>query len=217
MTAFQFTTGNPNNLVGNQNASMVDIQGPFVDLRSFLNGGSVDETNVPNLSAAFTTYKPPIVTVRTQITNAGGSNRFGTYLGSVASANPVFSTIPVNAGVFYLDPADFNANTRTTKLQLRAVGVSNAVAPGQALTAGLYLVSSVSGTSGNQPLVATTGTVLTGSTAAVSPIALGSAPAVSGDFNCPAAGNYVINVTTSGAIAAGSVVDVVCHLYMRQV
>lgn len=35
--SFDYTTGNPNNLVGGQNASMVDVQGPFVDLKTFLN------------------------------------------------------------------------------------------------------------------------------------------------------------------------------------
>lgn len=35
--AFDYTSGNPNNLVGGASASMADIQGPFTDLKTFLN------------------------------------------------------------------------------------------------------------------------------------------------------------------------------------
>jgi hypothetical protein len=35
--SFSYTTGNPDNLVGGEDASMVDIQGPFYDLRAYLN------------------------------------------------------------------------------------------------------------------------------------------------------------------------------------
>jgi len=37
VTTFAYTTGNPNNLVGGQTASMGDIQGPFTDLATFIN------------------------------------------------------------------------------------------------------------------------------------------------------------------------------------
>lgn len=43
---FGYTTGNPDNLIGGQPASMTDVQGPFYDLRSFLN-----ETLKPLLDA----------------------------------------------------------------------------------------------------------------------------------------------------------------------
>jgi len=35
--SFDYTTGNPNNLTGSTAANMLDIQGPFVDLKAFLN------------------------------------------------------------------------------------------------------------------------------------------------------------------------------------
>ena len=35
--AFQYTTGNPDNLVGGSDAAMIDIQGPFNDIRDYLN------------------------------------------------------------------------------------------------------------------------------------------------------------------------------------
>jgi len=56
MPAFAYTNGNIANLTAGDPASMTDIQGPFTDLETALNG-QLDEINVPNLSAAFTTYK----------------------------------------------------------------------------------------------------------------------------------------------------------------
>lgn len=47
MTTFSYTSGDPNNLVAGNGASMGDIQGPFVDLRTFLNGRSLNEDNLP--------------------------------------------------------------------------------------------------------------------------------------------------------------------------
>lgn len=46
MSAFDYTSGNPNNLTAGANASMADIQGPFVDLRDFLNNGGLDTSNL---------------------------------------------------------------------------------------------------------------------------------------------------------------------------
>jgi hypothetical protein len=45
LTTFAFTTGNPSNLTAGATASMNDIQGPLVDLRTFVNG-SVDGDNL---------------------------------------------------------------------------------------------------------------------------------------------------------------------------
>lgn len=41
MSPFDYISGNPDNLVGGDDASMTDIQGPFVDLKAFLNSASV--------------------------------------------------------------------------------------------------------------------------------------------------------------------------------
>jgi hypothetical protein len=40
--AFAYTSGNPDNLIGGQPAAMVDIRGPFGDLKTFLNSGVLD-------------------------------------------------------------------------------------------------------------------------------------------------------------------------------
>lgn len=51
MTAFAYSSGDPNNLVGGGAASMGDIQGPLVDLRTFLNGGNLDGVNLTTAAA----------------------------------------------------------------------------------------------------------------------------------------------------------------------
>lgn len=48
MTTFAYSSGDPSHLTASQNASMADIQGPFVDLRTFVNGNISDI----NLSAS---------------------------------------------------------------------------------------------------------------------------------------------------------------------
>ena len=35
--SFQYVSGNPDNLVGGNDAAMIDIQGPFNDIKAFLN------------------------------------------------------------------------------------------------------------------------------------------------------------------------------------
>jgi len=42
VTTFAYTSGDPSHLTAAQNASMADIQGPLVDVRTFLNGNITD-------------------------------------------------------------------------------------------------------------------------------------------------------------------------------
>lgn len=218
MPAFSYTSANINNLAAGVNASMGDIQGGFVDLRTFINGG-LDETNVPNLTAAFTKY------TRLQRVSGGlGVSAAGTYLlqtdswsqNSVAAGSTVGFA---RSHVIYLDPALYAANSRTTKLNLRYVVSTNAVAPSPTYTAGLYPVNAITATSGGDPFVSTLGTVITGSTAVVTAPAASTvaATATSGDFNFPAAGAYVVAVVLAGSTAAGALTSHIVNIDMRQV
>lgn len=45
MTTFSFTSGNPSSLTAGATANMNDISGSLTDLRTFLNGGTIDSTN----------------------------------------------------------------------------------------------------------------------------------------------------------------------------
>jgi hypothetical protein len=222
VTTFNYTTGNPNNLVGGGAASMVDVQGPFVDLKAFINGGVLDEANVPNLSAAFTTYK----TIAW-----GGSTTPGTSFAIASFIMPGGPSATAATGIalpggantgswaFYLDPTEWAANTRTTKLRTRWGCITNAVAPGISFTCGLFPVATFGGASGANPMIASIGAVLTGSTVTfTTPSASnGGATQASTDFNAPAAGWYCFGVGASGVGAANSTITLTVTLMMRQV
>jgi len=220
MPAFAYTTGNPNNLVANQNASMADIQGPFTDLRTFLNGGTMDETNVPNLSAAFTTYK------RLERGAAQATNSTGVLVlnltGVIATGLNNVGVNTVNATtsdyLAELDPTDYNANSRVTKLRLRFTIVTNATAPAVNYVAGLYPITGYGGAAGVPPFIQAVGTVVAGSTVTINaPAAAGRTKSDGTDFNFPAAGAYCLAVQPSGAAAANAVVHLIAQLQMRQV
>lgn len=216
MPAFNYTSGNPNNLAAGINAAMADIQGPFTDLKTAINGG-LDETNVPNLAAAFTKYTT-IMWGGGQVQQAtvSGAGAYLLFAGPSAGATQNVSAQTFATQTFHLDPADFAANARTTKLRLKASCIVNAVAPGMTLTPGLYPVNSFSGTASNAPL-ATNGTVITGSTVVfTTPAANSVTTATSGDFTFPAAGHYVLLVAASAGAAATSVTDLMVQLQVRQ-
>jgi hypothetical protein len=50
VTNFNFSSGDPSHLVGGSLASMADIQGPLVDIRTFLNG-SITDVNLASTAA----------------------------------------------------------------------------------------------------------------------------------------------------------------------
>lgn len=224
MTTFNFTGGDPDHLVGGQSAFMSDIQGSFVDLKTFLNAGTMDETNVPNLAAAFTTYKTigwagaalnsAIVTGSGVYMlwfgfpgNAGTQNSPGT-VGGAASA----------ACAFHVDPTDWQANTRLNKFRLKVQYLTNAVASGMSPTVGLYQATAFGGASGSNPTVSATSVVIAGTTVAFTlPTGATNNIGVSGDFNAPSSGMYVVGVQTSGAMNAGATALVSVQLQMRQV
>jgi len=220
MTAFSFTSGNPADLTSGGDAEMVDIQGPFNDLRSFLNGGTMDETNVPNLAAAFTTWKPvPGGVTGGQIPTQGAG---GTVLlpgGMAPNGAQVAATTAAGTAVwsFWFNPADFLANSRTTKLRIRWDIITNNVASATSYTAGLYPISAVGAASGSFPAV-TIGTVVTGSTAGfTTPGASTSVQSTSTEFNAPSAGRYIFGCVIGAAMAAGSTITIGGLMEYRQV
>lgn len=181
-----------------------------------LANGNLDEANVPNLAAAFgykrlerarTTLSTPVAgTYLLQLSNAANNT-------AVAAA-----TAFVQAHVFELEPALFTANARTTKLNLRVVLRTNAVAPAVTYNLALYPVTGYGGASGNEPFVNAVGTGITGSSVTfTTPTASSTVLQNSGDFTIPATGEYVIGVTPSGTAAAGTVLNVLATLELRQV
>jgi hypothetical protein len=212
MTTFNFSTGNPANLVGGGGANMTDIGGSLTDLRSFINGGSMDETNVPNLSAAFTTWKT-IVERSGHLVGAGVSN----YLMGWGGVASTFTSSSGGAdAIFYLDPTDFNANTRTTQLRVRHLLFTNSVAAGMNFQPALGSVSTVSGNASAQPaptgLATVTGTTSTFATPATNSMLVSTTTPIS----FPAAGFYCLFVLLGGAMAGTSGVSFLSQVQMRQ-
>lgn len=219
MPAFSYTSGNIANLVAGGSASMADIQGPFTDVRTALNGG-LDEVNVPNLTAAFTTYKEIARAYAGQTVSSANGVWAMTAAGNIGGTDIAFNT--ANSApwfcMLYLDPTDYNANTRNTKLRVRNVLIPSG-APAVTFTVGLYPIATYTAAGGGvHPRVATLGTVVTGSTASIASPSSGVVTKVdSSDFNFPAAGAYVMAVQQSGQPAAGTVTDIIASLQMRQV
>jgi hypothetical protein len=214
--AFNYTGGDISHLTPGGAASMTDLQGPFTDVRTALNGG-LDEVNVPNLSAAFTTWRTIIwggAAIPTQGAGATLMMPYGTGFGNAAA-----TSAPGGAAyTFYLNPADWLANARTTKLRVRGEFKTNAVAPATSFTGGLYPVVSFGGTSGTSVQIASMGAVVTGSTVSfTTPAANSGLQTLSTEFNAPAAGFYVFAFVVGGGMAAGSLPHINMHLQMRQV
>lgn len=213
MTSFSYTTGNPSNLVGGATASMNDIQGPFSDLRTFLNGTLLDGTNIAAtyVEPAFSTYKTHVE--RASFANTAIVTAATTYiLYSALQGATAQSSGSGSNGIFYFDPADWTAGSRSTKLRVRAQAYTNGTQTGVTSTVGLYPVSSISGGA------VTTGTVTSGSTVAFANPAINTlGQSNSGDFTAPVAGHYVLGFNSSGAYAASSAINFAVQLQVRQV
>lgn len=218
MTALNYTSGNPANLTAGGGAAMIDVQGPFNDIKSFLNGGTMDETNIPNLSAAFTHWRTIVWGGGVLAMGAGGTYLIpggGAPQGSTAQT---LGSIGTAIWIIDIDPTDWVANARTTKLRIKWSLTVNAVAPATTLTAGLYPVATTGGVSGGAPSIVTLGTVVTGSTAAfASPGATSHTVTASSEFNAPAVGPFVFGVVAAAGMAAGSQASLTGQIQMRQV
>jgi hypothetical protein len=209
----------PVTLTANTNENVNDLNATLDDIYARANGG-LDETNVPNLTAAFTTYKR-LARATAALSNPGGTLLMS--LGNVSSAgavNVAAGNASASPGDFaiHLDPAIYNANARTTKLAIRAAVFTNAVAPAVNYLYALFPIATYGGASGATPTIASLGAAVTGSSITINtPAAAGPTTLVSTDFNFPAAGFYVLGIVPSGAATAGSVQAHVAQLEMRQV
>jgi hypothetical protein len=141
----------------------------------------------------------------------------GTYWmgqGDPAGVTGVGTLYPPN--VIYIDPVDYpTVNGLATKLRLRAVVMPNDVAPGGSYTFGLYPITRPATSGGAAVGIITLGTVVAGSTVAVTPTADGLHNVAGSDFAIPAAGAYVIGFVTSAAVAASSHVLISAVLQQR--
>lgn len=88
MTTFAFTSGDPAHLAAAQNASMADIQGPLIDIRTFLNG-NISDINLSS-SAAITEAK--LATSSAGLAKGAFSAHRSTNMTSATGGTVVFDT-----------------------------------------------------------------------------------------------------------------------------
>jgi hypothetical protein len=131
----------------------------------------------------------------------------GTYLmpdGGAAIGTPA----GVRLAMFYFDPAQWAVSGRTLRLRVLGMTVGNAVLPGGGVTFGLYTGTITAGGSGSASTVVPNALVTGSGTATVGPAAVAAvASGVSADFAAPVAGAYALGISTTGALAAGNVLD----------
>lgn len=201
MSTFSYSSGNPANLTGGSTANMNDIQGPFTDLRTFLNGNNIDAAaNIAH--GVFIAYRTVAQVgwaltagtgAGTSITKADGS----CVLNGNPSVGPYVIVIPI-------DGAAWATTGLTAKLRVRAVTTTNATAPTGNFTFGLHAVTAMAGAALEQR-VTINGTAVSGSTVTRSAPALGSTfDDASADFDVPTTGRYCLCVVNSATLAANS-------------
>lgn len=211
------TASLPVTLVANTNENVNDLNTDLNYIIGLLN--TLDESNVANLAAAFTTWKNTEHFCGSTFTGQGAA----TFIIPGGSAPTGASVVlPITAGTsiytFNLDPADWTANSRTTKLRIRWHLIANGVAPAQTFTCGLYPISGFSAPGAGVAAGVTFGTVVSGSTAVFTTPALAAdTTTLSTEFNCPTAGSYAFGLVNTGNMAANSALTVYGALQMRQV
>lgn len=194
MTTFNYSSGNPANLTGGATANMIDISGPFADLKTYLDGDGSPGT----LLAPYRTITEATINLVTTTTIGAG-----TYVPStdgVASKSASSNGLPI---VFVLDPADHAVSGLTTNFRLKASMITNPTAPAANFTLGLYPISSVGG--GTSTIQITVGTVVSGSTVARNtPAGSSKFDDETADFTIGSSGTYALGVATSATLAANS-------------
>lgn len=211
MTSFSYTTGNPSNLTAGSTASMNDIQGPFTDLRTFLNGANLDDTNTATANKRVTLLAP-YRTVHELAAWSGAGNIAGTYFarsdlgGAVALVGS--GGISANIRTVYLDPADLTASGSTAKMRVRLGLQTNGTAPASTYSAALFPVTGFNGGAGVLQ-VTSVGAALGTTSTIVAPAINSGFTAVGSDFDTPAAGTYLLGLIIATATqAANSAVNV---------
>lgn len=194
----------------------------FTALQALLNGG-LDSANLASSDGILSTYKDLVPERSVVLTTQGSGSVYILGPAQPSQSTPqVFVALncPTPGYLFYLDPADWAAGARTTKLRLATWMVTNNVAPQTTFVVGLYPVTATSYLApGLLPVISTLGAVVAGSTVTYAvPAAVRRLASVSADFVAPAAGFYVLGVAITGTgMATDAVLSVAARLQLRQV
>lgn len=214
MTTFDYSSGNPANLTGGATANMVDISGPFADLKVFLNGDGAGAT----LLGAYRTLQ--IASLRFTDTFAITAATYWSSSTLTSTSDNIDGSGSAHGGgapvVIPLTSTDYAVSGLTAKLRVRLVTLTNGTAPAANFTAGLYPVSSTAGVADS--LGMTLGTVVSGSTIARAAPAANSALLSNGaDFTFPSTGIYALAIALSGAVATNSLTHALVYLDLHYV
>lgn len=161
-------------------------------------------------------------TIHFQRGAVGNDNTAGTHIlipsGNVKSGvNILLANIATQTPMAYLelDDADYTVGSKTTKLRLTALIITNATAPAINFTFGLYPVTSAGAA---DSITLTLGVVVAGSTVAINtPGASTPTRGQGADFNVPADGTYLLGCVTSGTIANNSLALMHARVQVRNV
>lgn len=131
---------------------------------------------------------------------------------SAGSAGAAASTAHPGAFGWVCEPGDYTVpGYATPQLRLRGTIFTNLVAPGVDITFDMRPVTGYAGSSGNQAIINTLGSVV-----ADSAFTMPSVSTQNGDaFDVPAAGVYVVTATSSGTVAAGSLSQAIVEIQAR--
>lgn len=144
---------------------------------------------------AFTSWRD-MITARQATINTTGVTLTNMLLNTGAGADRILAgatTAVMYGRVFYIDPADYTAGSRTTQVRIvaEAYGTESI-----GLTISLFPVATYGlGAAGQPSFINTLGTVVTSVTYPGATSGLLVGPAVT----CPAAGHYVLAATNSGS------------------
>jgi hypothetical protein len=207
MTTFSYTTGNPSNLTAGATASMNDIQGPFTDLRTFLNGANLDTSNLATSAKPATLLAPP-QTVAEGFMFLNGLSIATTYFPN-SNGTPIAitgtSTSPLQ--LRYINVSDYAVSGLTPQMRLVVAWGANGTAAGVNFTFQLYDVTAFSSVA-NGMGVQTVAGVGGSSTTITAPGAGSRGSAITADFSLPSSVSCAVSVAPSGSMAASSFLSI---------
>lgn len=213
------------NTIAPPTVSTSEVQGNDEALRDFVNGsGWVDTTKYEDASVTDaklaspnnSVYKTLLIARSVAAADvAAGTYALGEEGGALSDSTPISLVPAAPFATVYLDDADFTVASKTTKLRVRGIVRTNGTVPAITFTFGLYPVT---WSGGADALVATLGTVVASSTAAIaSPSANSATTAVSSDVNVPSDGDYCLGVVTSATLTNNSACLLSAQLQTRNV
>lgn len=218
--AFSFSSA-INSLVAGTPENVADVVTCLNDVKAVLNNGITGTDHLsPTAAIADTqlaspnnvTYKRLQTCIAAMSAPPGGTYMFNN-TGTLNTSGASLTTNTIQS--IQLVAADLAVAGKTTKLRIRAQISCNATAPAITFTFGLYPYT-VAG--GANTLVPTFGTVVAGSTVAVTtPSASTVTASASSDVTIPADGAYALGVVLSGGAAANSFQGFVATLDARNV